>query len=64
MAVGVVFRTKSAIHLQPLVVLAFYTLTVLAITTHRIFDARHLLRLFMQRVALVTLVAGAAFGVD
>lgn len=64
MAIGVVFRTKSAIHLQPLVVLAFYTLTVLAITTHRIFDARHLLRLFMQRVALVTLVAGAAFGVD
>jgi len=64
MAIGVIFRTSISIHMQPLVVLMFYALTVTAITTHRIFDATYLLQLLLQRIALVCVVAGAAYGVD
>ncbi len=39
----------------------FYTATVAAITTYRIFDARQLLLVGLQKFALVTLVAAGAY---
>lgn len=42
---------------QPIVVLIVYAGMVLAITTHRIFDARYLILLVAQRLSLVTLVS-------
>lgn len=58
------FPWLSDIQLQPLVVIAFYALTVLAMTTHRIFEPRYLLRIAMKRVVLVCTVAGLAFGTN
>jgi len=43
--------------IQPLVIFLLYSFTAIAITTHRIFDARHLLLIITQRVLLVTLVS-------
>jgi signal transduction histidine kinase len=44
-------------HLQYIGILTFYAATVIAITTHRLFDARQLLILGFQRVLLVAMVA-------
>lgn len=52
---------EVSLRLQPFVVLLFYAVTALAITTHRIFDARHLLIVGVQRLVLVLLVAGFAY---
>jgi signal transduction histidine kinase len=46
---------------QAWTVLVFYGLTALAMTTHRIFDARYLMRLVMQRLGLVCFVAGIGY---
>jgi signal transduction histidine kinase len=46
--------------IQPLVIFVLYSFTALAITTHRIFDARHLLLIASQRIVLVILVASAS----
>jgi signal transduction histidine kinase len=64
MMLNAVTRDPSFIQLQPLMVLAFYAGTIYAITTHRIFDARHILRVGTQKVALVSTVAAVAYGVD
>lgn len=64
MAAGVLLRTNASIHIQPLVVLVFYSLTVTAITTHRIFDATYLLQFFLQRTLLVIVVSIAAYFCD
>lgn len=47
--------------LQPLVVLVFYAGTTVAITMHRIFDARQILRVSIEKSALVLFVAGVAY---
>ncbi len=44
-------------YVQPLVILVLYSFTAIAITTHRIFDARHLLLLITQRGLLVAVVS-------
>ena len=49
-------------NLQPLIVLTFFCITALAVTTSRIFDARHLFIIGMQRVVLVLAVAAFAYG--
>jgi len=64
MIAGAALKTSAAIFVQPFVVLLFYGLTVTAITTHKIFDATHLIQLLAQRAGLVCIVAGAAYGVD
>lgn len=64
MGAGAAFQSRSAIQLQPIVIIAFYALTVLAMTTHRIFDPRYLLRIAMKRFALVCTVAGLAYGTN
>ena len=50
--------------LQPLVALIFYSGTAFAITTSRVFDARQLVLVAVERVILVLVVAGAAYGLD
>lgn len=47
--------------LHPVVILVFYTGTVVAITTSRVFNARQLLLVFVQKSSLVALVTAAAF---
>ena len=49
------------IRLQPLAVLVFYAATMYAITTHRIFDARQILLVGLEKLVLVICVAGAAY---
>ncbi len=61
MAMRALLALPVLIRLQPLVILAFYTATVVAITTHRIFDARQIIKVGLQKIALVTIVAGAAY---
>ncbi len=48
-------------YLQPLVIFVLYSSTAIAITTHRIFDARHLFMIATQRVLLVLVVAGSSY---
>ena len=64
MAVSTLFHDSRYIRLQPLVVLVFYAGTAYAITTYRIFDARYILRVGTQKIALIFVVAAAAYGVD
>lgn len=52
------------VRLQPFVIFLFYTGTVIAITTHRVFDARQILLVCLQKVLLVAVVAVFAFFFD
>jgi signal transduction histidine kinase len=45
-------------------VIVYYAATSIAITTHRIFDARQLILIGVQKCLLVLVVAGLAFGLD
>ena len=49
--------------LRALIVLVFYAATVIAITTHRIFDARQLVLVALQKLALIVLVSASAYGI-
>jgi signal transduction histidine kinase len=49
------------IRLQPLVIIALYTTVVVAITTHRIFDARQLVLYGVRQVTRIALFAGALY---
>jgi signal transduction histidine kinase len=64
MALNAITHRDIYIQLQPLVILVFYSGTAIAISTSRIFDARQLLLVGVQKLALVALVAGAAFVLD
>ena len=64
MALSDVSKDPLYIRLQPWIVLTFYAGTAFAITTHRIFDARQIMLVGAQRLALVVIVAGAAFLLD
>ena len=64
MVLRAVLGLPVLIKLQPLVILVFYTGLVIAITTHRIFDARQIMKVGVQKLALVTLVAAVAYLAD
>ena len=49
------------VRLQPLVVLVFYAGTTAAITMQRIFDARQILLVVLEKSALIGMVAGVAY---
>jgi signal transduction histidine kinase len=51
----------AKLQLQPVIILFFYSCTVIAITTHRIFDARQILLVGFQKFLLITVVAIFAF---
>ncbi len=57
MALRVVTGDSRYIRLQPVMILVFYIGTAVAITTHRIFDARQILLLGFQKLCLVIVVA-------
>lgn len=46
---------------QPLVVLVFYAGTLVAITMHRIFDARQILRLVLEKSTLILIMTGSVY---
>jgi signal transduction histidine kinase len=62
MALDALTRNRIYIHIQPLLVLVFYTGTVFAIATNRIFDANQILRIVLNRAILALVVAGVAYG--
>lgn len=65
MVLNAVFHLSWLIRtVQPLVVIGFYIGTTIAITTHRIFNARQLVVVGAQKMALVTFVAGGAYLAD
>lgn len=62
MVINALTHNPRYIRLQPLVVLLFYTATAVAITTYRIFDARQLFLVGIQKLSLIMAVAGVAYG--
>jgi signal transduction histidine kinase len=64
MALNALTHDRLYIRLQPLVILVFFAGTILTITTHRIFDARQVILVAIEKALLVTLVAAAAFAVE
>ncbi|MBP6506881.1 MAG: hypothetical protein KA257_04895 [Opitutaceae bacterium] len=64
MALRAILHIPILVRVHPLVVLAFYIAMVIAITTHRIFDARQILLVLLQKLILVALVVGAAVVVN
>jgi signal transduction histidine kinase len=64
MTLNVVTKDPIYIRLQPWIVLLFYAGTAFAITTHRIFDARQILLVGLEKSILVIAVAAVAFALD
>lgn len=61
MAANAIFHETALIRLQPVVIMTFFGGTVVAITVHRVFDARQLLLVLFQKCLLVGLVALQAY---
>lgn len=57
MALRALFETPWLMNLRPVVVLLFYTGTVIAITTTRILDARQIFAIILQKACLIVAVA-------
>ncbi|MEO7599732.1 MAG: ATP-binding protein [Opitutus sp.] len=64
MALNAVTRDPVFVRLQPVLILVFYALTAFAITTHRIFDARQILLIALEKFVLIITIAFAAYVLD
>ncbi|MEX2281825.1 MAG: histidine kinase dimerization/phospho-acceptor domain-containing protein, partial [Gemmatimonadota bacterium] len=64
MALMEVTHNPLFIRLQPVMVLLFYAATAFAITTHRVFDARQIVLIGLEKSLLVAAVAAVAYAVD
>lgn len=64
MALSTITKNPLFRRLEPFVVLCFFVAIAYAITTHRIFNARQIFLVGMQKFSLVGLIAGAAYGMD
>lgn len=64
MALTGITKDPVFIRVQPLIILVFYSLTAFAITTHRIFDARQILLIALEKLVLVIAIALAAYSLD
>lgn len=64
MALRALLAEPWLIRLQPVSVIVFYTGTVVAMTTSRIFDARQILLLALEKIMLIGVVAVVAYGTD
>ena len=64
MALKAMLQVPFLTRLQPLVAVAFYVGTVVAMTTSRVFNARQVLIVGLQKFVLVSVVAGVAYGLD
>jgi signal transduction histidine kinase len=63
MALKTVVHSAWLSHMQSFGIVAFYAATVIAITTHRLFDARQLLILGLQKFFLVATIAAEVWAV-
>jgi signal transduction histidine kinase len=61
MTLNALTNYRGFTRVQPLFVLVFYAGTAYAITTYRIFDASQVLRIFINKLILILVVAGAAY---
>jgi len=64
MVMNAITHQSVYIHLQPIVVLGFYSGTAWAMITSRVFDARHFLYVGLQNVFLVSAVAVFVWSAD
>lgn len=64
MALNSLTHDRLYIRLQPLVMLVFYAGTILTITTHRIFDARQVILVALEKSLLTVVVASVAYVVN
>lgn len=64
MALRALLHEIWPIHLQPVVVLLFYAGTMVAITTHRVFNARQIILVGLQKFVLISVAVLIAFVVD
>jgi signal transduction histidine kinase len=64
MALNAVTGNRLYIRIQPLLVLVFYGGIAFAITARRIFNARQILLVGLEKTALVVMVAGSAYLLD
>ena len=64
MALKAVLQVPFLTRLQPLVAVAFYVGTVVAMTTSRVFNARQILIVGLQKFVLVSVVAAFAYGLE
>jgi signal transduction histidine kinase len=64
MALRGMLKAIWPIELQPIIVMIFYATTVITISTHRVFDARQILRVALQKLLLVSLTTIVAFVID
>jgi signal transduction histidine kinase len=64
MALRALLGGQIQIRIQPLLVLVFYVATVVAITTHKIFDARQIVLVSAEKALLIGATAVIAFAVD
>ena len=64
MALRALLGGQIQIRIQPVLVLVFYVATVVAITTHKIFDARQIVLVSAEKALLIGTTAVIAFAVD
>jgi signal transduction histidine kinase len=64
MALNAMTRDANYVRLQPILLLIFYSLTAFAITTHRIFDARQILLIALEKFVLIITISVAAFSLN
>lgn len=57
-------KNSAFVSLQPLIILLFYGGTAYAITTYRVFDARQILLLAVEKFVLIVAVASLGYVVD
>src|SRR5690606_13446650 len=59
--IGAFARNPTLLIIRPFAILSVYAITTIAITTSRVFDAKHLFYIALQKVLLVSTVAGFAY---
>jgi signal transduction histidine kinase len=64
MGLNVVARGSRYTSFQPLLILGLYAGTALAITTHRIFDARQVILVSLEKSILILVVSGLFWGLS
>ncbi|QYM77859.1 hypothetical protein K0B96_11065 [Horticoccus luteus] len=64
MGLNMVTHERIYIRMQPIMVLCFYVCTVYAITAHRVFNARQIFLVGVEKLLLVMTVAAVAYLVD
>jgi signal transduction histidine kinase len=64
MVIGAVTHDHRYVRFQPVVAILFYAGTAFAITTYRVFDARQIIVIVLERSLLVALITLIAVGVE